>query len=82
MSSDWRVYAIAVVFGVYLGWLGGTRREDDRKDAIFALAVAFVAGIGFLVFGADDSSRIAATSLIVGSPVAIAGITAWAARAN
>lgn len=83
MSGDWRVYAIALVFGVYLGWLGGTRRADDRRDAIVALTVAFAVGIGFLLFGTNDSSsEIAATSLIIGSPVAIAGITAWAARAN
>lgn len=83
MSGDWRVYAIALVFGVYLGWLGGTRRADDRRDAIVALTVAFAVGIGFLLFGTNDSSsEIAATSLIIGSPVAIAGITAWSARAN
>jgi hypothetical protein len=83
MSADWRVYAIAVVFGMYLGWLGGTRRADDRRDAIVALTVAFVVGIGFLLFGADNgSSELAATSLTVGSPVAIAGIRVWASRSS
>lgn len=83
MSGDWRVYAIALGFGIYLGWLGGTRRADDRRDAVFALMVAFMVGIGFLVFGENDSSsEIAATSLMVGSPIAIAGITAWATRTS
>lgn len=79
MSDDWRVYLVAALFGLYLGWLGGTRRDDDRRDAIGSLAAAFFAGIGFLVFGAgDDAAVMAATSLLVGPIVAIAGIVTWA----
>ena len=83
MSADWRVYAIAILFGLYLGWLGGTRRGNDRRDAVISLVVAFGVGFGFLIFGAgDDASALAATSLIVGPPVAILGIIAWAARTD
>lgn len=83
MSADWRVYAIAILFGLYLGWLGGTRRGNDRRDAVISLVAAFVVGIGFLVFGeGDDASALAASSLIVGPPVAIIGILAWAARTD
>ena len=79
MSNDWRVYLVAVLFGLYLGWLGGTRRDDDRRDAIVSLAIAFVAGIGFVLFGSGDSNAtLAATSLLVGPIVAIATIIAFA----
>lgn len=79
MSDDWRIYVVAVVFGLYLGWLGGTRRDDDRRDAVMSLAAAFLAGIGFLVFGSgDEAAVLAATSLLVGPVVAIAGIFTWA----
>ena len=79
MSDDWRVYLIAVLFGLYLGWLGGTRRHEDRRDAIASLAIAFVAGLGFILFGSGDSTAVlAATSLLVGPIVAIAGIITWA----
>lgn len=79
MSDDWRVYLVAVLFGMYLGWLGGTRRDDDQRDAILSLAVAFLAGIGFLVFGpGDETAVLAGTSLLVGPVVAIAGIITWA----
>jgi hypothetical protein len=79
MSDDWRVYLVAVVFGLYLGWLGGTRRHDDRRDAVISLAIAFLAGVGFVLFGSDDSgAELAATSLLVGPVVAIAGIIGFA----
>lgn len=79
MSEDWRVYLIAVLFGLYLGWLGGTRRDDDRRDAIMSLAVAFGVGVGFLVLGSgDETAVLASTSLLVGPVVAIAGIFTWA----
>ncbi len=79
MSDDWRVYLIAVLFGLYLGWLGGTRRPEDRRDAIVSLAIAFVVGIGFFVFGpGDETAVLAGTSLLVGPVVAIAGIVTWA----
>jgi hypothetical protein len=79
MSDDWRIYLVAVAFGLYLGWLGGTRRDDDRRDAILSLAVAFLTGIGFLIFGSgDDAAVLAATSLLVGPIVAIVGIVTWA----
>lgn len=79
MSDDWRVYLVSVLFGLYLGWLGGTRRHDDRRDAIMSLGVAFLAGIGFTLFGSGDSTAVlAATSLLVGPVVAIAGIIAFA----
>ena len=83
MSDDWRVYLVAVLFGLYLGWLGGTRRHDDRRDAVISLAVAFLAGVGFVLFGSGDSSaELAATSLLVGPVVAIAGmVTIARARA-
>ena len=78
MSDDWRVYLVAVLFGLYLGWLGGTRRDDDRRDAIASLVVAFVVGVGFFVFGpGDETAVLAATSLLVGPVVAIAGIFTW-----
>lgn len=83
MSGDWRVYVIAILFGLYLGWLGGTRRGNDRRDAVISLVVAFVVGLGFLMLGAgDEGSALAATSLLVGPPVAIIGILAWAARTD
>ncbi len=83
MSGDWRVSAIAILFGLYLGWLGGTRRGNDRRDAVVSLVLAFAVGVGFLIFGpTDDATALAATSLIVGPPVAIAGIIAWAARTD
>jgi hypothetical protein len=79
MSDDWRVYVVAVVFGLYLGWLGGTRRDDDRRDAVISLGVAFLVGIGFVLFGTGDSpAAMAGTSLLVGPPVAIAAIMTWA----
>lgn len=79
MSDDWRIYLVAVLFGLYLGWLGGTRRDEDRRDAIISLGIAFVVGIGFILFGTGDSSAVlAATSLLVGPPVAIVGIMTWA----
>lgn len=79
MSDDWRIYLVAVLFGLYLGWLGGTRRDEDRRDAIISLGIAFLVGIGFLVFGpGDEDAILAATSLLVGPVVAITGIVAWA----
>lgn len=79
MSDDWRVYLVAVMFGLYLGWLGGTRREDDQRDAIVSLAVAFVTGVGFILFGSGGpTAELAASSLLVGSPVAITTILAFA----
>ena len=79
MSDDWRIYLVAVLFGIYLGWLGGTRRDDDRRDAIASLVIAFLTGIGFVLFGSGDSmATLAATSLLVGPVVAIAGIIAFA----
>lgn len=83
MSDDWRIYLVAVVFGLWLAWLGGTRRHDDRRDAIVSLAVAFVTGIGFLLFGSgDETAVLAATSLLVGPVVAIVGmVTIARARA-
>lgn len=79
MSDDWRIYLIAILFGLYLGWLGGTRRDEDRRDAIVALVIAFAVGIGFILFGSGDpNADLAATSLLVGPPVAIAGIMTWA----
>ncbi len=79
MSDDWRIYLVAVLFGLYLGWLGGTRRDDDRRDAIISLGIAFAVGIGFILFGSgDDAAALAATSLLVGPPVAIIGIVTWA----
>lgn len=79
MSDDWRIYVVAGLFGLYLGWLGGTRRDDDRRDAIVSLGVAFLTGIGFLVFGSgDETAVLASTSLVVGPVVAIAGILTWA----
>lgn len=79
MSDDWRVYLVAVLFGLYLGWLGGTRRGEDRRDAVMSLGVAFLVGVGFVLFGSgDDTAVLAATSLLVGPVVAIAGILTWA----
>ncbi len=79
MSDDWRVYLVAVVFGLYLGWLGGTRRHDDRRDAIISLVVAFAVGVGFLMFGSGDSTAVlAATSLLIGPVIAIAALLTWA----
>jgi hypothetical protein len=79
MSDDWRVYLVAVLFGLYLGWLGGTRRHDDRRDAVVSLGVAFLTGVSFLLFGSGDSNAVvAATSLLVGPLVAIGGILTWA----
>lgn len=79
MSDDWRIYLVAVLFGLWIGWLGGTRRDDDRRDAVMSLAVAFVVGIGFVLFGSgDEGAVLAATSLLVGPAVAIAGILTWA----
>ncbi len=79
MSDDWRIYLVAVVFGLWLGWLGGTRREDDRRDAIISLAIAFGVGVGFLVLGSgDETAVLAGTSLLIGPVVAIAAIVTWA----
>ena len=79
MSDDWRIYAVAALFGLYLGWLGGTRRDDDRRDAIMSLVAALLTGVGFLVLGSgNDTAVLAATSLLVGPIVAIAGILTWA----
>ena len=66
-----------------MGWLGGTRRHEDRRDAIASLVVAFAVGIGFLVFGSgDETASLAATSLLIGPVVAIAGmVTIARARA-
>lgn len=79
MSDDWRIYLVAVLFGLWLGWLGGTRRHEDRRDTIVSLAIAFLVGVGFLVFGSgDDTAVLAGTSLLIGPPVAIAGMITWA----
>ena len=79
MSDDWRIYLVAVVFGLWLGWLGGTRRHDDRRDAVIALAIAFGVGVGFLVLGpGDETAVLAGTSLLIGPVVAIAAIVTWA----
>ncbi|MDH3250715.1 MAG: hypothetical protein OEQ47_17230 [Acidimicrobiia bacterium] len=79
MSDDWRIYLVTVIFGLYLGWLGGTRRDDDRRDAIVSLAVAFVVGVGFVLFGSGEHGAVlAATSLLVGPVVAIAAIIGFA----
>ena len=83
MSDDWRIYLVAALFGLWMGWLGGTRRHDDRRDAIASLAIAFLVGVGFLVFGSgDDAAVLAATSLLIGPVVAVAGmVTIARARA-
>lgn len=74
---DWRVVIVSVLFGAYLGVLAGTRREADRRDAMIALGIAFVAGIGTAIFGTgSEAADMAATSLSIGSPVAI--LTTWA----
>ena len=76
---DWRVVAVAIVFSLYLGVLGGTRREGDRREVVLALILTFVAGIGILVAGPDDeSAELAAVSLTVGPPVAVVTILALA----
>ena len=76
---DWRVVAVAIVFSLYLGVLGGTRREGDRRDVVLALVLTFVAGIGLLVTGPDtESAELAAISLSVGPPVAVLTILALA----
>lgn len=78
MSDDCRVYAATILFSLYLGWLGGTRRDDDRRDAIVALVMAFVVGIGFIAFGdGSEGVQIAASSLLVGPPIAIGAIQSW-----
>lgn len=83
MSDDWRIYLVAVLFGLWMAWLGGTRRHDDRRDAIGSLAIAFLVGVGFLVFGSSDETAVlAATSLLIGPVVAIVGmVTIARARA-
>lgn len=83
MSDDWRIYLVSVLFGLWMGWLGGTRRHEDRRDAIISLLVAFAAGIGFLLFGTgDETAVLAGTSLLIGPVVAIAGmVTISRARA-
>lgn len=74
---DWRVVIVSVLFGAYLGVLAGTRREADRRDAMIALGIAFVAGIGTALFGTgSEAADLAATSLSIGPPVAI--LTTWA----
>lgn len=78
MSDDWRVYLSAVLFSVYLGWLGGTRRDEDRRAAQWALGIAFTAGLVTAVAG-NSGTRLAATSLVVGPPVAMA-FMAWLGR--
>lgn len=72
MTDDWRVYLVAVLFGLYLGVLGGTRRDEDRHPAGIALGLALLAGIATALFGSGtESAALAATSLIIGPPVAI-----------
>lgn len=72
MSDDWRVYLIAILFSLYLGVLGGTRRDDDRRAAVVALGLAFLGGVIALVIGIEgEDGVIATTSLIVGPPVGI-----------
>ena len=63
---------VAALFGIYLGVLGGTRRDSDRRDAAIALGIAFLAGLGTAVFGTgSDGADLAATSLTIGPPIAI-----------
>ncbi len=74
---DWRVVIVSVLFGAYLGVLAGTRRDADRRHAMIALGIAFVAGIGTAIFGpGTEAADMAAASLSTGPPVAI--LTTWA----
>lgn len=79
MSDDWRVYLATVLFSIYLGWLGGTRRDDDRRAAVWAFVIAFVAGVVTAIVGGSEN-ELAATSLVVGPPVAVAIMVALGRR--
>ena len=69
---DIKVVVVALVFGIYLGVLAGTRRDSDRRDAAIALGIAFLAGLGTAAFGTgSEGADLAATSLAIGPPIAI-----------
>lgn len=81
MSTDWRVYLIAVLFSLYLGVLGGTRRDEDRTTSVVAFGLAFIGGVIALVIGVEGiNNATAVTSLIVGPPAAIVTMLGLANR--